>query len=62
MAEMHPWRWWKNTLEAHGGFPPQGAEWHRGGADWPHLAGSDTLLWHGVLWCPLEPSFVFVMK
>jgi hypothetical protein len=62
MVEMHPWRQWKNTLEACGGFPPQGARRHRGEADRPHLAGSDLLPWHGVLWCLLEPSRVFMMK
>jgi hypothetical protein len=62
MAKMRPWRRWKNTLEACGGFPPQGARRHRGEADQPHLAGFDPLPRRGVLWCPLEPSHVFMMK
>jgi hypothetical protein len=62
MAEMHPWRRWKNTPEPRGGFPPQGTGWHRGGAGRPHLAGSRTLPRCGVLWYPLEPSHVYVTK
>jgi hypothetical protein len=62
MAEMHPWRRWKNTLEARGGFPPLGAGRHRGGAGRPHLVGSQALPQCGVLWCPLEPSRVYATK
>jgi hypothetical protein len=62
MVDMHHWRWWKNTLEAHGGFPPQRVRCHRGRASWPHLAGSQALPWCGVFWCPLEPSRVYATK
>jgi hypothetical protein len=59
---MHHIRRWRKTLEAHRRSPSWQPGRPRGGAGRPYLVGSRALPRRGVLWCPLEYSYIVATK